>query len=169
MRPTVSGLSVASRCQQNAGMADWERLGKLVIARRINLGYRRREDLAAAAEGISMRTLGDIETGKEKRYHPNTIGSLENILLWAPGSVDTVLEGGDPTERRTGESSGSASKEAGRSANDDALVRVMGDPRISDRDKMRIARILIDERERFERERVQRAEELIRAFGDDEP
>ena len=51
---------------------------------------------------------------------------------------------------------------------DQALIRVMEDPRISDRDKMRIARILIDERERFERERVSRAEELIRAFREAE-
>jgi hypothetical protein len=168
VRPTVSGLSVASRCHHNDGMADWQRLGKLVIARRINLGHRRREDLAAAVDGISMRTLGDIETGKRERYHPNTVAALENALLWTPGSVDTILEGGDPTERpATGILT--PPKAVVRAANDDALIRVMGDDRISDRDKMRIAKILIDERERFERERVSRAEELIRAFHDDEP
>jgi hypothetical protein len=144
-------------------MADWQRLGKLVIARRINLGYRRREDLAAAVDGISMRTLGDIETGKRDRYHPNTIGSLENALRWKPGSVDTVLEGGDPSEKPA-DGPTPALREA---ASDAALIRVMSDPRISDRDKMRIARILIDERERFEQERISHAEALIRTFQEE--
>ncbi len=42
-----------------------------------------------------MRTLADIEHGVRKAS-PGTYAMLENKLSWAPGSIDTILAGGEP-------------------------------------------------------------------------
>jgi hypothetical protein len=157
----MSGWTLARSCHDNVAMADWHRLGQLVTSRRIALGHPRREDFTNATPGISLRTLGDIEAARRDSYSRNTIATLEHALRWAPGSVTAILDGGDPTSQPDKQAT---SIDRG----DDALVRVMADPSISERDKMRIARILIDERERFERERVARADQLIRAFRDED-
>jgi DNA-binding XRE family transcriptional regulator len=164
MNSAMSELAVASRCHHNDGMADWQRLAQHVVARRIALGYRTREALTDVAD-ISPRTLGDIETGRRAKYHTNTVAALENALQWTPGSVNTVLAGGEATERQP--TTAATPQVAPRTARDEALVGIMGDPRISDQDKMRIAQMLIDARERFARERVLHAEEP-KAFRDDE-
>ncbi len=44
-----------------------------------------------------MRTLSDIENGVRKAS-PGTYAMLENKLAWAPGSIDTILAGGEPKE-----------------------------------------------------------------------
>ena len=44
-----------------------------------------------------MRTLSDIENGVRKAS-PGTYAMLENKLGRAPGSVDTILAGGEPNE-----------------------------------------------------------------------
>jgi hypothetical protein len=44
-----------------------------------------------------VRTLADIEHGVRKAS-PATYAMLENKLAWAPGSIDTILAGGEPTE-----------------------------------------------------------------------
>ena len=44
-----------------------------------------------------MRTLADIEHGVRKAS-PGTYAMLENKLAWTPGSIDTILAGGEPTE-----------------------------------------------------------------------
>jgi hypothetical protein len=44
-----------------------------------------------------VRTLADIEHGVRKAS-PGTYSMLENTLAWAPGSIDTILAGGEPNE-----------------------------------------------------------------------
>jgi len=44
-----------------------------------------------------VRTLSDIENGVRKAS-PGTYAMLENKLGWAPGSIDTILAGGEPKE-----------------------------------------------------------------------
>lgn len=171
MNPLTSGLSVATNCHHNAGMADWQRLGQRVIARRIALKYRRREDLANAFDGLSLRTLGDIEAGRKQGYHPNTLATLEHALHWEPGSIAALLDGGEATEKPA--SAGSAvaatppNTSAARSSSDEAIARVMRDPRIDDPTKVKIVKLLIAERERLERELGERVEAMIQAFRDD--
>ena len=75
-----------------------ERLGHHVVSRRVALGYRNRTDLADSLQ-FTVRTLADIEHGVRKAS-PGTYAMLENKLAWAPGSIDTILAGGEPT--RTG-------------------------------------------------------------------
>src|SRR6476660_7795795 len=73
-----------------------ERLGHYVVSRRVALGYRNRTDLANSLK-FTVRTLADIEHGVRKAS-PGTYAMLENKLSWAPGSVDTILNGGEPKE-----------------------------------------------------------------------
>ena len=73
-----------------------ERLGHHVVSRRVALGYRNRTDLADSLQ-FTVRTLADIEHGVRKAS-PGTYAMLENKLSWAPGSVDTILAGGEPKE-----------------------------------------------------------------------
>ena len=73
-----------------------ERLGHHVVSRRVALGYRNRTDLANSLQ-FTVRTLADIEHGVRKAS-PGTYAMLENKLAWAPGSIDTILAGGEPKE-----------------------------------------------------------------------
>ena len=73
-----------------------ERLGQHVVSRRVALGYRNRTDLASSLQ-FTVRTLADIEHGVRKAS-PGTYAMLENKLAWAPGSIDTILSGGEPKE-----------------------------------------------------------------------
>jgi hypothetical protein len=75
---------------------DLERLGHHVVSRRVALGYRNRTDLANSL-AFTLRTLADIEHGVRKAS-PGTYAILENKLAWAPGSIDTILAGGEPKE-----------------------------------------------------------------------
>jgi hypothetical protein len=73
-----------------------ERLGHLVVSRRVALGFRTRIDLASSLQ-FTVRTLADIEHGVRKAS-PGTYAMLENKLGWAPGSIDAILAGGEPKE-----------------------------------------------------------------------
>jgi hypothetical protein len=73
-----------------------ERLGHHVVSRRVALGFRNRTDLADSLQ-FTVRTLADIEHGVRKAS-PGTYAMLENKLSWAPGSIDTILAGGEPKE-----------------------------------------------------------------------
>ena len=72
------------------------RLGHHIVSRRVALGYRNRTDLADSLQ-FTVRTLSDIENGVRKAS-PGTYAMLENKLGWAPGSIDTILAGGEPKE-----------------------------------------------------------------------
>jgi hypothetical protein len=73
-----------------------ERLGHYIVSRRVALGYRTRTDLANSLK-FTVRTLSDIEHGVRKAS-AGTYAMLENKLAWAPGSIDTILAGGEPKE-----------------------------------------------------------------------
>src|SRR6476646_7181509 len=73
-----------------------ERLGHHVVSRRVALGFRTRIDLADSVQ-FTVRTLADIEHGARKAS-PGTYAMLENKLAWAPGSIDTILAGGEPND-----------------------------------------------------------------------
>ena len=73
-----------------------ERLGHHVVSRRVALGFRTRTDLADSLQ-FTVRTLADIEHGVRKAS-AGTYAMLENKLSWAPGSIDTILAGGEAQE-----------------------------------------------------------------------
>ena len=72
------------------------RLGHHIVSPRVALGYRNRTDFADSLQ-FTVRTLSDIENGVRKAS-PGTYAMLENKLGWAPGSIDTILAGGEPKE-----------------------------------------------------------------------
>jgi transcriptional regulator with XRE-family HTH domain len=72
----------------------WQTLGSAVTARRVALGYDRRDDFAAA-KGMGSRTLGEIERGEEKGYRQSLLARLEKALEWPPGTIQAIL-GGEP-------------------------------------------------------------------------
>ena len=76
-----------------------QRLGQYIVSRRVALGYRNRTDLASSLQ-FTVRTLADVEHGVRKAS-PGTYAMLENKLAWAPGSIDTILAGGEPHETVT--------------------------------------------------------------------
>lgn len=72
-------------------MADWDALARHVIDRRVERGHHSRESFAQAS-GISIRTLGDIETARRQSYAPETLVRLEKALEWPAGRVDEILD-----------------------------------------------------------------------------
>src|SRR5262249_54423906 len=78
-------------------LAAWQRLGDLLVQRRIQLNprYRDRRRLASA-NGLSWRLLYDVERAKRTNFTTETLLAFEAAYRWAPGSVASVLAGGDP-------------------------------------------------------------------------
>lgn len=151
-------------------MADWQRLGQHVVARRLALGYKTRIQLAQAS-GISARILGDIETGRRGRFDPKTLAALENTLGWNTGTANRVADGGEPTlaggRAATQERAYTGTPVIHNEGDDPALVKVMRSD-LSDDKKRKLVRLLIAEREDAEKQRVARAEDLIRLVADEE-
>ena len=53
--------------------------------------------IAAKSLPFTVRTLADIEQGV-RTASPGTYAMLENKLASVPGSIDTILAGGEPTD-----------------------------------------------------------------------
>ena len=77
-------------------MDRWTRLGRLIRAERVHLGYRTLGAFAHAA-GVSRGTISNLERGTRDRYQPETVAAVEAVLGWQAGSVVKILGGGKPT------------------------------------------------------------------------
>lgn len=74
---------------------DWERLAELAVRRRAHL---RLTQMQVAELGpLSLDRIQAIEGAKRGRYRVATLAALERALRWMPGSVDQILNGGEPT------------------------------------------------------------------------
>lgn len=69
---------------------EWDRLAQAIIDRRAELGYRTREQMAAAA-GLSSRLLGDLEKNRRQNYDRITLARVEGALDWEPGTIQRIL------------------------------------------------------------------------------
>lgn len=98
MTPSVSEVTGSERFLDDGRMSDWQRLGNYVLARRVELGYKRRGDFADAI-GVSARVVSDLENGRRGNFDSVTIASLEDVLGWETGSVARIAAGGDPAPR----------------------------------------------------------------------
>lgn len=76
--------------------SDWSRLAEYVVTRRKELGYPRQVDLIHVS-ALGTRTLSSIEAGERTQYNRTTLAALEQALEWAPGSINDVLNGDEPT------------------------------------------------------------------------
>jgi hypothetical protein len=74
----------------------WVRLGKALERRRGQLGYgfRRRKEFAEGKR-LSAKTLSRLEHAERDAYPDDTLALAEVIYQWEPGSVESVLRGGD--------------------------------------------------------------------------
>lgn len=72
-----------------------QRLGRLIRARRKKLKLTQAD--VQERDGPSTATLRLIEGGKHTDFRDGTGAALEAALQWAPGSIDAVLSGGEPT------------------------------------------------------------------------
>lgn len=71
-----------------------KRLGAAVHQRRVDLDITSRRALAEAAK-IGKRTVDSVETGE--RVSVTSMYKIERALGWVPGSMEDILNGGDPT------------------------------------------------------------------------
>jgi hypothetical protein len=78
----------------------WLRLGRMLERRRGELGYGFRQRARFARERgsgkISVKTISRLEKGERETYPESTVGTVESMYQWAPGSIETVLGGGEP-------------------------------------------------------------------------
>lgn len=76
----------------------WERLAGLLVDRRIQLGPQYRNRLKFAADtGLNERLISDLENARRQRYRVTSLRAVEAAYRWEPGSVQRVLDGGEPT------------------------------------------------------------------------
>ncbi|MFC7330767.1 hypothetical protein [Marinactinospora rubrisoli] len=73
-------------------------MAKLLVARRSELRPEWRDRTVFARDvGLSPRTLSDLEKARRENYRKGWLTQVEYAYRWTPGSVQAVLEGGDPT------------------------------------------------------------------------
>lgn len=77
----------------------WERLGRLLVSRRVQLdpGYRNRQKFVAAT-GLHERLVSDLENARRYSYRDTTIHAVEGAYGLAPGSIRQALEDPSLTE-----------------------------------------------------------------------
>ena len=79
----------------------WLRLGRMLERRRGELGYEFRQRAGFVRERgggrISVKTISRLEKGERGSYPESTIGTIEAMYQWLPGSVEAVLSGGEPS------------------------------------------------------------------------
>ena len=80
---------------------DWRRLGLLLQRRRGELGPQV-ANLAkfTADRGLNYRMAWDLEAGARDNYRTATLRAGEVAYGWGAGSIDRVLEGGEPAAER---------------------------------------------------------------------
>ena len=89
-------MACATRCCLGSLVTakGWLSLGEHV--RRERAQRRQTQQEFAESIGLSVRTLGSIEAGTGTRYDRGTRAIVEWALGWAPGSIELVIEGGQP-------------------------------------------------------------------------
>jgi hypothetical protein len=82
------------QCVADAPETPRDRLRRLVVERRLDrqLSVSKARKIAAIARGTWIA----LESGERETEAYNFAG-IERALRWAPGSIDAILKGGDPT------------------------------------------------------------------------
>ena len=75
----------------------WHRLGARIKAERSRRWATRRA--FAAATGVSIRVLADLENGARRNFTPETIALVEAALGWESGDADRVRDGLEPNRQ----------------------------------------------------------------------
>jgi hypothetical protein len=73
----------------------WQRLGRLLAQRRIEVGARyRNKNLFAEERELNRRMVWSVETGARDTYGKDTLRAIEAAYMLAPGSVERTVAGG---------------------------------------------------------------------------
>lgn len=79
----------------------WLRLGRMLERRRGELGYGFRQRATfvrdRGAGTISVKTISRLEKAERDSYPESTVGAIEAMYQWSPGSVESILTGGEPS------------------------------------------------------------------------
>lgn len=133
----------------------WERVGEEIVRRRVDLGLHSREAFARDS-GLSPRLLSDIERGRRESYDSATLARLERALRWLPGSVQAVLDGGNPTRVEDADT-----RPVEREGDDLALMTLLAQSGLSPADTLRIVLHIRRRRAEQHAELVDEVRELI--------
>lgn len=150
---------------------NWRQLAAEVTRRRRELGLTQ-EDVRGRG-GPSTATMRLIEGALQESYRPGILASLERALSWAPGSVESILAGGEPktviathlvaADRYLTKASGysRASINPPQVPGDDADIQLVLDSDLPQAEKDEIIRGLLEERLDERRRRVAQAQRYI--------
>jgi hypothetical protein len=73
----------------------WERLGRLLGDRRIEIAARyKNKNLFAAEREINRRMVWSVESGARGNYEKDTLRDIERAYMLIPGSIRRTLDGG---------------------------------------------------------------------------
>ena len=75
----------------------WKRVGQELQKQRARLGYPKRSSWVRHLGVTQPRTIEDLENGRRDNYTTATLAQIEGWYHWAPGSIQAVLQGEDPT------------------------------------------------------------------------
>lgn len=73
----------------------WRIVGRRVHARRVALG------LSQDELGASRSVVSNLEASRQEKYARTSLAKIERSLGWAAGSIDLILDGGEPEEIRS--------------------------------------------------------------------
>lgn len=76
-------------------MSGWERVAARVDSERVRQGHRSLAAFARAA-GLGKSTVDNLVHARKTSYDPMTLGAVEAVLGWQPGSVERVRRGLEP-------------------------------------------------------------------------
>ncbi|MFG2056645.1 helix-turn-helix domain-containing protein [Micromonospora sp. NPDC048930] len=139
-----------------------ERLGQLISA------YRKRRGLsiraAADAAGIDRDTWTSAEKGT-KRTAEYIYGPIERVLGWAPGSVDQILGGGEPTELPEEQAWKPAPQQPKRERErDEEIEIVLADDTLDNEMKMEIIELIYERRKAERAASIKETRKMIDLF-----
>ena len=94
--------------------AAWERLGEMLVRRRLELDprYRNRQTFSRERGPRLYRVFSDVELGKRSSYKPSTLAEIEAAYQLEPGSIGRFLDGGDLEAPEAGGSEPAAASSA---------------------------------------------------------
>lgn len=72
----------------------WKRLASLARQRRDDLGLTQAE--LGQLAGTATQTVHRFEQGNKPTRHSSSWSKIERALGWLPGSIDAILDGGEP-------------------------------------------------------------------------
>lgn len=137
-----------------AGDDPRSRLARAIGARRKQLGLSQPQ--AAKLAGVARNTWASAEDGARTIRSHNYRG-IEKSLQWGTGSVEAILDGGDPTELEPSEPDRP-------SVVDDPLIADILATDLPDDEKAKLIHMVLKDRRRSEELRRERIREQIETY-----